>query len=343
MQTLHFCTYCDENYAVRALVMLDSMRTARGRIVLHVLALSSAAELIFGKLRDPRIVVHSLGDLEEWDRELAARRTTRSWIEYIFTLSPCLPRYIFSKYPELESVTYLDSDLFFTSAVDLVQDCVGEASVAVIPHRFAPGSGRESRFGRFNVGWIGFRNDGTGRECLDDWRGRCLDWCRDAEEPGRFADQMYLDPWPEKFGAHIIGHPGANLALWNAAGARLQADAGCRLTVDSHPLLFYHCHGLVFRDDGFAAIPFKEYGIPVGTRRLLARCIYRPYLGLLFAKKSLISNLSGLDLSIGSKRYLGQAAPGVEWSLRGAWRQFLAWWRPRRSWLLESSLVRIPR
>jgi hypothetical protein len=72
------------------------------------------------------------------------------------------------------------------------------------------------------------------------WRERCLEWCKDKVEPTRYADQKYLDRWPELFrGVHIYTHPGANLARWNVKYRKVTQREG-RLWVDDRPLIFFH-------------------------------------------------------------------------------------------------------
>jgi hypothetical protein len=76
---------------------------------------------------------------------------------------------------------------------------------------------------------------------LDDWRAQCLDWCHDRLEPTRYADQKYLDAWPEKLGAAllVLPHPGVNLAPWNWAGSAMELSGG-GVRVDREALVLFH-------------------------------------------------------------------------------------------------------
>lgn len=343
---LHFCTYSDEDYAPRALVMWDSLRTFQPEAVLHILALTDAAETLFSAIAVPQVVVYSLRDLEAWDQFLASVKTERSRIDYIFTLSPCFPRFVLETNGEIEMITYLDSDLLFQSDPEPLFQEMNSAPVAIISHRFPPGEDQAERFGNFNVGWISFRNASEGRACLDDWRNKCLEWCHDREEPGRYADQKYLDLWPEEFSARVLRNPGANLALWNVKTHSLRKGADRQLLVDGEKLVFFHCHGLVGRDDRYVEIPFEEFEVPLSDRRFLIDLVYKPYLGKLEGKAALLRNLGFAVKALRSSRYeTPTELPSTELpseGIRSLWRSWLRWRRRRRAIVKEFSIIRHP-
>src|SRR5262249_17989444 len=137
-------------------------------------------------------------------------------VEYYFTLTPCLPLHILKTAPDVLRLTYVDADLFFFADPQPIMDEIGDAAIGVIEHRFPDDLVDLERYGRFNVGWLTFRNNATGLRCLEVWGGQCLDWCYDRLESGRFAEQKYLDEWPLRYGSvRIIQHRGANVAPWN--------------------------------------------------------------------------------------------------------------------------------
>lgn len=240
-----FCTYFDRNYLGRALAMWESLTAvSRGRqIRLFALCLDEIAYEMICRLDVPGIIPVSLQDVEQYYPELSVAKANRSKIEYYFTLTPHLVSFLLESQPSLESLTYLDSDLYFFSDWMPLFSEMGADSVLIIPHRFPERLREREVNGRFNVGWITFKKDDTGRACAAWWRVRCWEWCYDRHEGGRFADQKYLDVWPELFPSVCISENiGANVAPWNVENYFVTADRN-GVKVDGLLLIFYHFQG----------------------------------------------------------------------------------------------------
>jgi hypothetical protein len=121
---------------------------------------------------------------------------------------------------------------------------MGEGSVLIVEHRFPLKLQDRLQYGRFNVGYLSFRNNSEGRCCLDDWSGNCIEWCYDRVEGDKFADQKYLDTWPEKYPGLVISQNiGLNVAPWNVSQntIRIVNDV---FFIDSYPLILYHFQAL---------------------------------------------------------------------------------------------------
>jgi hypothetical protein len=165
------------------------------------------------------------------------------------------------------------------------------------PHRFPPELACLERCGRYNVGWVSFRNDATGLSCAQWWRARCLEWCYDRLENGRYADQRYLDEWPTRFeGVRTLEHKGANLAPWNVSQYTLSYRSNA-VWVDDDPLVFYHFHGL--RRSGVVVDP-QLWNYHAKLTRTLRENVYRPYL------RCLLREGQGRDGITVSPRYGGE-------------------------------------
>jgi hypothetical protein len=179
------------------------------------------------------------------------------------------------KYREPTSVVYLDADLYFFDDPQLVFDAMGDGSVGIIEHRYQPSLARSlAKYGRFNVGWVGFRNDERGAACLDWWGQSTLEWCRDTPDAGRYADQGYLDWFPRDFeGVSILEPHGLNLAPWNTAASRLRLT-GDAVEVDGDPLVFFHFHGLK-KVGGWWITSQLVYRTLMGA--VLRDAVYAPY------------------------------------------------------------------
>jgi hypothetical protein len=270
-----YCTYFDHNYLSRAVVMIESLRKFDSRTPIHVLALSELCVTILHELALPNVKVIPLAVLEEAYPELTAVKPTRKLIEYYFTLSPFLPHYLFAN-TKADRITYIDADLWFFTSPQAVLDSLGDASVAITPHRFSFAYRNHSVFGLYNVAWITYRRCPEGLDCLNAYKADCLAWCYDRLEDGRFGDQKYLDTWPARYpGLKVITHKGVNLAVWNVHGHVIRLKDNV-VTIDSDPLVFYHFSGTQMLPGGGAQVPTEPGGSSRSTAVLLEHVI-NPY------------------------------------------------------------------
>lgn len=272
------CTYFDRNFLVKGLTLYRSLVThIPGKFELWVLCLDDITYELLTKLALDGLNPISMAEFEAGDTALLAAKGSRSRVEYFFTCTPSLPLFILRRNPEAETVTYLDADLFFFTSVESVFRLFENHSILIIPHRYADSNKHLEDYGIFNVGLVSFRNDASGKECLEWWRERCLEWCYDRVENGRFADQKYLDVWPQRFSrVLVLPAKGANLAPWNVFQYRLTKEDG-DVRVDGEQLIFYHFHRLK-QFNGWLCDPGLS---PYGRRhvsREIRDWIYRPYL-----------------------------------------------------------------
>ncbi len=239
-----FCTYFDHNYLPYGMTLFSSLCDSGMDFELFVLCLSREC---YDRLAgvDSRLIPIALDVLEKWDSELKATQSNRSRTEYIFTISPCLPLFIFARFPHIDLLTYLDSDLYFFNSPEVLYQELGSKSLYIIEHRFMEEfKVRAGQNGRFNMAFQIYRNDASGIKCLQKWRIECLDWCYDRVENGKYADQKYLDSWPEDFPGKVVvsQNNGANLAPWNLDNYEISFKND-KFFVDGKPLVFVHYQG----------------------------------------------------------------------------------------------------
>jgi len=209
---------------------------------IFVLCMDQQTRDILDQLVLSQVECLMLADVE--DEALLAVKGGRSRGEYCWTLAPCLPWYLLQTRPEIDTITYVDADLMFYAPVDPIFTEIGDASIAIIEHRYTESLAKLEIQGRFNVEWVGFRRDPEGLACLKKWREQCLEWCYARIEPERMADQKYLDAWPKAYrSVHIIQHVGAGVAPWNYPRYSIRTS-GDSITIDGQPLIFYHFHQL---------------------------------------------------------------------------------------------------
>lgn len=201
----------------------------------------------------------------------------RSLVEYYFTCTPSLPIFIFENYPDVDLLTYVDSDFFFFSDPSFIVDNIRNNSITMTRHRFPlEYKYLEQSFGIYNVGWLTFRRDDEALSCLHRWREQCIEWCYDRLENGRFADQMYLDDWPNRYkNIGIIEQLGINVAPCNLANYNLTIRNGC-IFIDEEPLICFHFFGLKSFFGFIFYLSLNRYG--AHPTKTLLNYIYEPYL-----------------------------------------------------------------
>jgi hypothetical protein len=332
-----FCTYFDSNFVVRGLAMIRSLarhRSAPWRIV--VLCLDEAVEGILTRMREQEpalafVDLLPLARLEAEDPALPAVRASRSRVEYFFTCTPVLCRWLLASRPEVATLVYLDADLYFFANDQALFAEVERAPVAIIEHRFPEGFGYlAALYGRFNVGWVGFNRSPAAQTCLERWRAQCLEWCGGTAEGGRYGDQKYLDDWPERVpGLVVIKNPGADLGPWNLRRHSLQLGVNGVPRADNHPLIFYHFHGLEkWGGPGdYVAILNIRGGAPV----IAVLGIYEPYIAELMSIEISIGAIAGdlLPTQVGRLVRKMEPSAGLP-TLRRAAHEFLCKLRSRR-------------
>jgi hypothetical protein len=272
----YFCTYFDSNFLTRGLALYQSLVRHAKPFRLWVLCLDEPTYHALQTLELSEATLIAMEEFEAGDRELLRAKGNRSRIEYYFTCTPSLPLYVLEHCSEVDVITYLDADLYFFSDPAPIYQELGDCSVAIIGHRFLERFKYLEVKGIYNVGLVSFRRDDVGWQCLRWWRDRCLEWCYDRVQGGRYADQKYLDDWPTRFpGVVVLEHQGVGLAPWNVGGCSLHLGDG-QVLVDSLPVVFFHFHGLKQRRRWLYDLDLATYGARAGP--FLKQHIYRPYL-----------------------------------------------------------------
>ena len=286
----YYCSYADRNYLSKLSALVSSLDSFENSAVIYVLFLDQEAQLQSARLFGGRVKPISIGELESHFPELLLAKKGRSAMEYVFTLTPYLMKWVQEKTTEGDLTIYLDSDLFFFASPKLVVKELGSSDVGIIPHQYpetlAPSL---QKYGKYNVGWVAMRNSSSGRRCLDWWANQCLDWCGDETLDGKYADQGYLDQFPNLFeGVKVLENRGFNLAPWNTSGQDILKDSDGRVTLGDHtPLTFFHFHGLK-RFGKWMVTSQLNYRSPAS--KSLVEYVYKPYLRALQTAENKLEN-----------------------------------------------------
>jgi hypothetical protein len=217
----HFVTLFDQAFLAMGLALHRSLQAqvGTGKFRLWIICMDEEVERSLAQLQLADVSLIPLREVET--EALLAVKPGRSRGEYCWTMTPFAPSAVMDRAPDAQRVTYLDADLYFFAAPQILFDEFERSGkhVLITDHAYAPEYDVAATSGRFCVQFMTFRRTAPSMEVLRSWQEQCVEWCFARYEPGRFGDQKYLDEWPQKFGdaVHILQQTDKTLAPWNAA------------------------------------------------------------------------------------------------------------------------------
>lgn len=172
-------------------------------------------------------------------------------IEFNTAVKPFYFEYLFSKYPEVDRIYYLDPDLFFYQSPQVMDGECGEAEILLTPNLIyttpkpAIGELASLRHGMYNLGFIGLKRGAESFRLIQWWKERLKEHCRIDKCYGIFVDQKWMDLAPLFFERiKSVKHPGWNMAWWNFSERKLlQTPEGYAVNQPETPLVFFHFSG----------------------------------------------------------------------------------------------------
>lgn len=271
-----FCTLFNSFYLPRGLLLYRSLENTGTDFHLYIFAFDEKAFQLLKKLNLRFATIISLQDFE--DDKLKTVKPDRTLAEYCWTCTPATIVYVIEKFNE-PACTYLDADMYFYQNPEVLFEEMGSNSVLLTEHRFPPKFNRSTLAGRFCVQFITFKNNSEGLNALYWWRDRCLEWCYNRYEDGKFGDQKYLDDWETRFeSVHVLKHLGGGLAPWNAEQYSVVNRSGNKIFLSEKSsekkfeAVFYHFHHVRFFKGGLVDLGWRYPGKSIIIQ------IYAPYI-----------------------------------------------------------------
>ncbi|MGE6631674.1 putative nucleotide-diphospho-sugar transferase [Bacillus sp. NPDC077027] len=278
-----FCTVLSSGRLYQAIAFFLSLKQVEKDAVIMTLCMDDAAFELLNKMNFPHVELIHVSQLET--PELLQIKQERDDAEYCWTMKPVWIEWLFEKHRASE-VTYLDADLFFYESPIVVFRHQPTASVLISRGDIViPSFDQEEirmlqkLLGSYNSGFIHFKGDEAGRECLNWWKQECVKECKNAPGEGKFGDQGYLDYMPQLFkGVEDIQTKGVNIGHWNY-GQYTFSEKNGRIVLDNvYPLICYHFSGfrIVNQDEihqihekGRTDLPFIQEGYKQVIRHVI--------------------------------------------------------------------------
>jgi hypothetical protein len=300
----NFCTLFDSNYLTRGIACYRSLEKHCTDFHLFIFAFDEKCYNILKKLNFKKATIISLKEFE--DEKLLSVKQTRSIAEYCWTSTSSTILYVLNNF-DVDNCTYIDSDIYFYSSPKVIFDELGEKSILLTEHRYSTQYNKELKAGKYCVQFVTFKKDEHALKALNWWRDRCIEWCYNRFEDGKFGDQLYLDDWTERFeGVHVMQNLGGGLAAWNIQQYYFAKEndkiIGTEIkTNKKFDAIFYHFHYLRF---------YKNNQVELGRRVLTQNVLgtfYKPYILLL---ENIKKEISLIDNSFDSN---GSSQKPVSW------------------------------
>lgn len=295
--TLNFCIMTTANYITKALVMYDSlMKKCNNKISFFYFTFDDITYEYLKKLNYKNIVPVAIHELEKFYPELKSTISTRSKGEYFFTCTPHIMDYVLKNY-DVDHITYLDADLYFYQDPRIILNELQDNSVLITEHRRHNPTEKDLLTGKYCVQFIPVKNNETGNNVINWWKKKCIEWCYYRYENGKFADQGYLNDWPELFESiKVMDHRGGGVARWNIGyySFYTENDSIKAFTTEINnnvDLLFYHFEGLKIYSNKIMSAGFLK------NDKNIFEFIYKDYIDKLSKKENELIKKLGISRS----------------------------------------------
>ncbi|MCT4621489.1 MAG: hypothetical protein N4A62_19140 [Marinisporobacter sp.] len=242
-----FCIILSKYRLYQGLALLCSLYQFIDNFNLFTLCMDDDTFEVLQKMNWKNVYIIHVNEIE--NEELIIIKKQRKLNEYCWTLKPVFLQYVFINYTKINRITYLDADLYFFGDPTLIFENQKYCSILLSRHNlYIPNIKLECKelerlLGKYNSGFISFKRDNNTYNCLKWWKDRCIEWCYDRVEEGKFGDQVYLDCMPSEFlGICDIETPGVNIGHWNYCKYKFSIQNN-KVYIDDFRLIFYHFSG----------------------------------------------------------------------------------------------------
>ena len=248
MQNSVFCMVVSRTRLIQAIACFLSLYKNMDNFKVYILCVDEKCYEFLKEINSDKIVLLTIAELNRED--LLAIKASRKLNQYCCTLKPGFIKHIFTLDDSINRVTYIDSDLFFYQNPNVIFENQPDASVLLSSGEiFLPMYSKEfnqtmqTLTGNFNSGFISFKKDINGLQCVNWWDKMCVDSCTSNPEDNKFGDQKYLDDMPFLFNnVYEITTQGINIGHWNYLKYKFTVSND-NVMVNNNKLIFYHFSG----------------------------------------------------------------------------------------------------
>ena len=287
----HFCTVADSSFRSRVLALNYSLKKYSNNYKLHLLCLDNE---IYSTISDLNIKAYLLSDLLNNDTILLeSKNNTPSRealhnaqgnidkaknIQFIWSLAPYFSNYCLNNNPTIDSILYIDSDIYFFNNWEKIYDYTSNINIGLVEHRIK----HYHNNGKYNVGIVYFKNNDIGLTCSTLWKDLLLYTDHQFYSLyGDCGDQKYLELFPNLFnGVESFDKFFGHLAPWNF---NYHTYTDNEIIWEDKKQYIMYCHfsnfNPNFKEDTY--IPAPRHGIVSVSKNQLLKKLYDEYYTIL--------------------------------------------------------------
>ena len=187
----NICTVSDINYLSKGLALYDSISNNFPNFILNYLCIDDLTYEKLNYLNLPNLKVFHVDEFTSKDIVLLDLKNN-DYRYFCWSLASYFSNYLLNT--NIDSITYIDSDIFFHHSLEILFDSFGDKNeIGIFRHRQFDLS-TPYHDGWFNVGVVYFKNGKIGRHICNWWSDAVL--YKKYENLSTCGDQKYLDEFP---------------------------------------------------------------------------------------------------------------------------------------------------
>lgn len=270
----HLCSIVSNEYLVRVIALYNSLIKYQENFNLWICAIDKEAYEALLELDLKNVTVISLEEVNI-SINIEANHNKR---EYCWVLKSVFAHYLLNK-RKLARVLYCDTDMYFFGPIKHIIDEWSQSSFYVTTQRADMYT--EHINGQYQAGLLGFKNDSYGREILEWWRNRCINWCFDSHDTKleSWGDQKYLDKIPIFFeNIKVSNNLGINAAPWNL----IQNNSNYNIAGNKDQVFINNCLLCCYHFGSMNIVDWQKFDLwywqPLRIKPEIIELIYLPYM-----------------------------------------------------------------
>jgi len=161
----HLCTISDESFLIKGLTLYESLIKKSNNFILHYLLIDNEIYEKCKKWENESLKFYSISELIEKDEILKSIKE-KNYKYFCWSLASYFSNFLLT--PEKDSITYIDSDIYFNENIEIMHKSFGEKEIGLFRHRMFELEHQHNE-GLFNVGVVYFKNTEFGKKALEWW------------------------------------------------------------------------------------------------------------------------------------------------------------------------------